>query len=115
MLLRYQSWNISCYHWYVKTKNKYIKNYDKNNELIYILIVLYGYAMLQKLPVGAFKWIEDTSQFNEDFIKDYDENSDIAYFLEVDVQYPEKLHELYIDLPFIRFTIFPRKDENQKE
>ena len=29
------------------------------------------------------------------------------YFLEVDVQYPEKLHELHIDLPF-----FTRKKEN---
>ena len=25
--------------------------------------------MLQKLPVNNFEWIEDTSQFNEDFIK----------------------------------------------
>ena len=25
--------------------------------------------MSQKLPVNKFEWIEDTSQFNEDFIK----------------------------------------------
>ena len=25
--------------------------------------------MSQKLPVNNFEWIEDTSQFNEDFIK----------------------------------------------
>ena len=40
------------------------------------------------------------SQFNEDFIKNYNEESDEGYFLEVDVQYPEKLHELHNDLPF---------------
>ena len=30
---------------------------------------LYGWTMSQKLPVNKFQWIEDTSQFNEDFIK----------------------------------------------
>ena len=55
--------------------------------------------MLQKLPVNNFEWIEDTSQFNEDFIKNYNEESDEGYFLEVDVQYPEKLHDLHNNLP----------------
>ena len=57
--------------------------------------------MLQKLPVNKFEWIEDTSQFNEDIIKHYNEKSDEGYFLEVDVQYPEKLHEPHNDLPFL--------------
>ena len=55
--------------------------------------------MLQKLPVDNFDWIEDTSQFNEDFMKNYNEECDEACFLEVNVQYPEKLHELRNDLP----------------
>ena len=57
--------------------------------------------MLQKLPVNKFVWIKDTSQFNEDFIKNYNGESDEGYFLDVDVQYPEKLHELHNDLPFL--------------
>ena len=57
--------------------------------------------MLQKLPVNKFEWIEDTSQFNEDFIEHYKPESDEGYFLEVDVQYPEKLSELHNDLPFL--------------
>ena len=40
---------------------------------------------LQKLPVNNFEWIEDTSQFNEDFINSYNEESDEVYFLEVDI------------------------------
>ena len=51
--------------------------------------------MSQKLPVNNFEWIKDTSQFNEDFIKNYNEEIDEGYFLEVDVQYLEKLHELH--------------------
>ena len=30
---------------------------------------LYGWAMSQKLPLDAFKWDEETSQFNGDFMK----------------------------------------------
>ena len=48
-----------------------------------------------------FELIKDTSQFNEDFLKNYNEESDERYFLEVDVQYPEKLRELHNDLPFL--------------
>ena len=59
-------------------KNHHIFNIgDVNN--------LYGWAMLQKLPVNNFDWVKDTSQFNEDFIKNYNEESDERYFLEVDV------------------------------
>ena len=57
--------------------------------------------MSQKLPVNIFEWIKDASQFNEDFIKNYNEESDEEYFLEVDVQYPEKLYELHSNLPFL--------------
>ena len=54
----------------------------------------------QKLPVNNFESIEDTSQFSEDFMKSYNEESDEGYFLEIDVQYPEKLYEFQNDLPF---------------
>ena len=37
--------------------------------------------MLQKLPGNNFEWIEDTSQFNEDFIKYYNAKNNEGYFL----------------------------------
>ena len=43
----------------------------------------------------------NTFQFNEDFIWNYNEESDEEYFLEVDIQYLEKLHELRNELPFL--------------
>ena len=80
-------------HQYAKANNKYMKDYDKNKESSYLkywdVNNLYGWAMSQKFPVNKFEWIEETSQFNEDFIKNCNEESDEAYFLEVVLQYPE--------------------------
>ena len=79
-------------HWYAKANNKYVKDYDKNKESLYLkywdVNNLYGWAMSQKLPVIVDEWIENTFQFNEDFIKSYNEESNKGCFLEVDVQYP---------------------------
>ena len=82
-----------------------MKNYDKNKEPSYLkywdVNNLYGWAMSQKLPVNDFKWIEETSQFNEGFVKIYNEDSNIEYFIETDVQYPGNSHNLSNDLSFL--------------
>ena len=79
--------------YYKNKESPYIQHWDANN--------LYGWAMSQKLPVNNLEWIKDTSQFNEDSIKNYNVESDEGYFLEVDVQFLEKLHEIHNDLPFL--------------
>ena len=92
-------------HRYAKANNKYMNNYDENEESSYLQYLdannLYGWAMSQKLPINNFKWIEDTFKINEDFIKNYCENSKKGYILEVDVKFPKKLHDLHSDLPFL--------------
>ena len=79
-------------HRNAKGNNKYMKNYDKDEESSYIQYLdaknLHAWAMSQKLLVGGFKWIKKISKIDEDFIKNYDEDENIDYFLNVDIEYP---------------------------
>ena len=51
-------------HRYAKANNKYMKNYNNNNEGLSSVQYLdannlYGWAMSKKLPVNGFKWIDN--------------------------------------------------------
>ena len=93
---------------FVISMKKYLKKFDKNKESSYIqywdVSNLYGWTISQIFSVNSFKWMKNTSQFNEDFIKNYNKKSNEGYFLEVDVQYIEKLHEMSKILKLIYIT-----------
>ena len=94
-------------HQYAKANNKYMKNYNKDEESSYIQYLdpnnLYGWAMSKKLPVNGFRWLDsdEINEINEEFIKNYNENDKKGHILEVDVKYPKELHDLHSDLPFL--------------
>ena len=85
---------------YAKGNNKYMKNYNNNEESSYIQYLdannLYGWAMSKKLPVNGFKWNNNNEMagpiINEEFIKNYNENDNKGYIFEVAVKSPKKLH-----------------------
>ena len=93
-------------HRYAKANNEYMKDYVESKESSYIQYLdannLYGVAMSEKLPINGFKWVNDISRIDNKFVKSYDKrNSDKGYILEVDVDYPSKLHRLHSDMPFL--------------
>ena len=96
-------------HPYAKANNKYMKNYNNNEESSYIQYLdannLYGWSMSKKLPVNGFKWLDNNKTaehvINEEFIKNYNKNDKKGYILEVDVKYLKKLHDWHSDLPFL--------------
>ena len=70
-------------------KSSFLQYQDTNN--------LYGWAMSQSFPTGRFRWI--SIQPND--ISRLTKVKYIDYLLEVDVKYPEELHDLHNDLPFM--------------
>ena len=57
---------------------------------------LYGWVMSEYLPYERFKWLKNIDKFD---VMSICENSLIGYFLEIDVEYSDKLHELHNDYP----------------
>ena len=55
---------------------------------------LYCWAMSEYLPYEGFKWLKNVDKFDVMSIND---ESPIGYLLEVDLEYPDKLHELHND------------------
>ena len=73
--------------------NHHYQYWDVNN--------LYGWAMSQKWLVNGFKWVEETSECNEDFIRSYNDEIDEGYFHDAGVHHPEDVHNFHNDLPFL--------------
>ena len=92
-------------HRHAVANNKYMKNYNPEVESSYLIYLdannLYGWAMSQSLPVGDFKWIpSEDFEDPEDFIlENYTNDTRKGVILEVDLEYPEELHDLHNDYP----------------
>ena len=53
---------------------------------------LYGWAMSEYLPYGELQLLRNVDGFHVNLMS---EKSEIGSFLEVDLEYPKELHELY--------------------
>ena len=90
---------------YGEANNKYMgKSFNKNKLSKYLMYLdannLYGSAMLEKLPIHSFKWLtsgEMEKLFNNRVVQIWEKTPCI---LEVDLEYPENLHDLHNDYPF---------------
>ena len=88
---------------YGKANNKYMKDFNKMEPSKYLMYVdannLYGWAMSQKLPVHSFKWMTDKEIKNLFKIQIVQFWERTPCILEVDLEYPEELHDLHNDYP----------------
>ena len=49
-----------------------------------------------RVPYEGFKWLKNVDEFD---LMSINEKRSIGYLLEVDLQYPDKLHKLHNDYP----------------
>ena len=82
-----------------KPNNPLIPDYNPNDKTSYITYLdannLYGWAMSQSLPTGNFQWVNADKITIESIPSD----SPTGYILEVDLEYPGKLHDIHNDYP----------------
>lgn len=91
-----------CMKRYSKSNNKYMENYDPNNASKYLVYLdannLYGYSMMQHLPIDSFQWCQ--TKFDLQDIHKIPRDSLTGYIFEVDLEYPQHLHDEHKDYPF---------------
>ncbi|XP_060871186.1 uncharacterized protein LOC132945457 [Metopolophium dirhodum] len=66
--------------------------------------------MSQYMPYGGFNWVEPTLNG----LDDLNDTSPIRRVYEVDVTYPQKLHDKHNDLPFLPNSGIPRGSKVRK-
>ena len=70
--------------YYSNKPSTFVTYLDKNN--------LYGWSMSEYLPYSEFEWLKNVDELD---VMSINEKSEIAYFLEVDLKYPNELHNDY--------------------
>ena len=95
---------------YGKANNKYmkeLKEYDEKAPSKYVMYLnannLYGWAMSQYLPAGNFKWMID-KEIKQIDLEKYKADDKKGLILEVDLEYPQELHDMHND-----YTMCPEK------
>ena len=99
---------------HAKANNKYMGvKYNKNEKTKYITYLdannLYGWAMRKPLPTGEFKWM------NENELDSW-KNMPGGYgcILEVDLEYPHRLHDLHNEYPLAPENLTPKDCKVEK-
>ena len=86
----------------IKKKSKnYIIYLDMNN--------LYGHAMSQYLQYADFKWVKNKDKIKQK-LTNIKSSSSTGYILEVDLKYPQELHDIHND-----YGLAPEKINIPKE
>lgn len=116
-------------HHYAKVNNEKCPDYDSNQPRTeikyYDAVNLYGYAMSQPFPTGDFKWryyddyhtqpsSEQTYEHRKENWKcadywtkktlEHADDNNVGFFLEVDIEYPDQLHDKHND-----YSLCPKK------
>ncbi|KAJ8981066.1 hypothetical protein NQ317_003953 [Molorchus minor] len=96
--------------------NQFLPNYNPDEPTSFITYLdatnLYGHSISQALPTGGFIWLSQKEIDNLDITSISDNNNE-GYIFEVDIHYPQELHDSHADLPFLVETIIPPNSQSK--
>ena len=79
--------------------NKRYSEASKNDHILYLdMNNLYGCAICQYLPISNFKWVKNIDKIKQKLMNTKN-NSSSGYVIEIDLEYPKKLHDIHNDYP----------------
>ena len=83
----------------VSSISKRYSEASKNVNILYLdMNNLYGCAMRQYLPINDFKWVKNIDKIEQKLMR-IKNNSSTEYEFEVDLEYPQELHDIHNDYP----------------
>ena len=98
---------------YAKANNPKVEGYNSFKPNTHILYLdannLYGWAMSQPLPTGGFQWVDDCDGLAE-AITEHPADSNEGFILEVDLKYPEELHNAHNTYPLAPERMVVKKE-----
>ncbi|KAK3784624.1 hypothetical protein RRG08_003432 [Elysia crispata] len=87
---------------HARANNPAVEGYDSEKPNSHILYLdannLHGWAMSQPLPTGGFRWVEDCTAL-AGTIQDQPADGPEGFILEVDLEYPQELHDRHNAYP----------------
>ena len=87
---------------HARANNPLVEGYDPGQPSSHILYLdannLYCWAMSQYLPTSSFRWVDDCQQLAKTIAEQPDDSPE-GYILEVDLEYPEDLHNAHNSNP----------------
>ncbi|XP_074029419.1 uncharacterized protein [Leptinotarsa decemlineata] len=96
--------------------NRFLPNYNPKEPSTFITYLdatnLYGHSMSQPLPTSEFTWLTPNEILNLD-VMDVSTDSPYGYVFEVDIHYPQELHDKHSDLPFLVEKIIPPRTQSK--
>jgi hypothetical protein len=102
-----------CSHRYARANNQYLPDFNPDKATSYLAYLdannLYGWAMSQYLPIGKFRFLTECEIAKIDFL-DLVDNAETGYVLEVDLEYPESLHDSHNDYPLAPENVLITRD-----
>ena len=90
---------------YAKANNKYMQDHDPKQKSKYIIYLdannLYGDAMRRYLPYKLAWCTSDEIDYLYKNIMNLSHDDEFGYTLKCDIEYPQSLHDLHNDYPFL--------------